>query len=127
MIKQNVYFNAPPEIIYDILIDEKKHSEVIGAKAKIENKVGGKFSVWDGYAEGVNLELSQGKKIVQTWWANDWPKGNVSKVTFNLKDKGKGTELKFVHEDVPEKFEREIEKGWKEYYWEPLREYLKLR
>ncbi len=35
-----------------------------------------------------------------------------------------GTELEFTHENVPEEFEKEIEKGWEDYYWKPLKKYL---
>lgn len=124
MIKQKVKFKTSPSVIYDILMDSKKHSEATQAKAKIDNKVGGKFSVWDGYATGENLELIKGKKIVQSWRASDWPENSVSKLTITLKPSKDGTVLEFTHENVPKDFEKDIEDGWNEYYWEPLTEYL---
>lgn len=113
MIKQTVRLPVAPDVLYDVLMDEKKHSAFTNAKAVIDPKVGGKFSVWDGYAEGENLELIPGKKIVQTWKASDWVDDAVSKVTFTINPAKNGSELKFTHEDVPKEFEKDIEQGWK--------------
>ncbi len=124
MIKQKIFIPASPNEVYDALMDEKKHSEFTQAKARIENKVGGKFSVWDGYATGENLVLKPGEEIVQTWWASDWPDGIISKVTYRFSSKQNGCEIKFEHKGVPEEFEEDIRKGWHEFYWEPLREYF---
>ena len=118
-------FNASADTLYDILMDEKKHEEVTGAKAKIDPKVGGKFSVWDDYATGENLELVKGEKIVQSWRASDWPKGAISKVTFIFTQAEGGTDLEFTHENVPEECEDDIKRGWEDYYWKPLKEYIK--
>lgn len=125
MIKQTIYLLATPEEIYDALMDEKKHSEFTGAKAEIDPVLRGKFSVWDGYATGENLELKPGKKIVQAWRASDWPKEAVSKVIFSFFKTKDGTKLEFTHENVPQDFEKEIEQGWGDYYWEPLKKYFR--
>jgi activator of HSP90 ATPase len=124
MIKQIVRFDAPAQVIYDALMDEKKHSDFTGAKAKIANHIGGTFSVWDGYAQGKHVALVPGKKIVQTWQASDWPKDAVSKVTFSFKPTENGSELEMVHEDIPKEFENDIAQGWKDYYWKPLKAYI---
>ena len=71
--------------IYDALMDSKKNSLFTNGKASISKKVGGKFSAYDGYATGKNLELVEGKKIVQTWRASDWKESDVdSIVTFSF-------------------------------------------
>ena len=66
-IKQTVTFNASPELIYNLIMDEKKHAAFTGSKAIIDSKAKGKFSVFDGYCHGYNMELLKGKKIVQAW------------------------------------------------------------
>lgn len=124
MIKQTVLFSVAPDVLYDVLMDEKKHGDFTNAKAKIDPKVGGKFSVWDGYAAGENVELIPGKKIVQTWRASDWPEEAISKVTFIFNSSKGGSELEFTQENVPKEFEKDIEQGWKDYYWAPLKEYI---
>lgn len=105
-------------------MDGKIHSEFTGAKAEIENKAGGTFSVWDGYAAGENVKLVPGEEIVQSWRASDWPEGVVSQVRYRLHAKNDGCEIEFEHKDVPKEFESDIEKGWHEFYWEPLKKYF---
>ena len=83
-IRQSVTINASPKAVYDALVDSTKHSLFSGSKASISRRVGGTFTAYDGYAEGVNLELVPGKKIVQSWRASDWPDGHYSKATFAI-------------------------------------------
>jgi len=105
-------------------MDSKKHAKFTGGKATISRKVGGKFTAYDGYAEGVNLELVPDKKIVQTWRADDWPEGNYSKATFSLKEVADGTNLIFTQTDVPEDQYDAVSGGWQDYYWTPMKEML---
>ena len=44
---------------------------------------------------------------------------------FQLKKVPEGTELTFTQENVPAKSYAAINKGWKEHYWQPMKEYLK--
>ncbi len=125
VIKQTVQFDGvSPEEVYDALMSSKKHADFTGAAANIENKVGGKVSAWDGYIDATNLELQPGRKIVQKWRASEWPEGEWSQATFELKANGDGTELTFEQTGVPDKFVSEIDKGWHESYWEPMKKYF---
>jgi hypothetical protein len=45
----------------------KKHQSLSGEKAKISQRVGGKFTAWGSHLSGINLVLKPGKKIVQAW------------------------------------------------------------
>lgn len=120
-IRQTVTFKESPGEVYSILMDSKKHSAFTQSECKIGKKVGGKISAYDGYIEGENLELVPGKKIVQKWRSGDWPAGHFSKVIFEFMAKGKGTELKFMHQGVPENDFKEKSEGWKEHYWEKMK------
>jgi activator of HSP90 ATPase len=124
-IKQVVSIPASPEEVYDALMDEKKHSEFTGAKAKIDPRVGGKFMTWDGYSFGKNLKLVKGKLIVQEWKTTEWPDQPPSEVRFSLKKKGSGTELTMVHTKVPSEQAESYRRGWIDFYWEPLKKYFK--
>ncbi len=83
-IQQEVHFDAKPEEVYEAYVDAKKHGEFTGSKVVFEKKVGGKFSAWGGGLEGENLELVDGRKIVQKWRADDWPEGHYSTLTIEL-------------------------------------------
>ena len=71
--------------------------------------------------EGKNLKLTKDRRIVQTWRANNWPKGTYSKATFAFARAAGGTRVTFTQTGVPGQFYGEISKGWREYYWTPLR------
>ena len=83
-IRQSVTFKTSPHVIYEMLMDSRKHAKITGEKASISRKIGGKFTAYAGYINGVNLNLVQDKTIVQSWRGSDWPKGHYSKVTFSL-------------------------------------------
>ena len=123
-IHQTVTFKATPHAVYEALMDSKKHGEIVGANAKITKKVGAKFSIYDGDIEGVNLELVPDKKIVQSWRYSDWPEGHYSKATFLLEESQGGTKLTFTQTDVPEDLYEDVSQGWKDYYWQPMKEML---
>jgi activator of HSP90 ATPase len=127
IIKQIVTFKASPEAVYNALMDQKLHARFTGENAKINNKIGGKFSVYGGYAEGQNLELIVGKKIVQTWRASDWADGVYSTVSFVFAKNGKNTKMTFTQTGVPIDQIKSIEQGWKDYYWTPMKEMFESR
>ncbi len=123
-IKQTITFKAARHDVYEMLMDAKKHAAFTGGKALISRKVGGKFNVFDNYAEGVNLELEPDVKIVQTWRASDWPEGVYSTVNFAFQDVETGTRLTFTQTGVPEDKYDDIAQGWRDFYWAPMKAML---
>jgi len=90
-IRQSVRFKASPHEIYEMLMDSRRHAKFTGEKARISRKIGGKFTAYGGYIEGINLNLMPDRKIVQSWRGSDWPKGHFSRATFSLKKIKNGT------------------------------------
>ena len=127
-IRQTATIKAAPHEVYETLMDSRKHSELTGDKAVISRTVGGKFTSFDGWAEGTNLELTPDEKIVQTWRGSDWPEGHYSRATFLLAGGGDGaTKLSFVQTGVPEDVYEDVKKGWRDYYWKPLKAMLEKK
>ena len=126
-IKQTVTFTSPPLEIYHLLIDQKKHAAFTGSEVMMSKKVKGTFSVFDGYCQGYNIELVKGKKIVQAWhFAEDgWPDDHYSICNFELERVGDKTRLKFLQTDVPEHNVESLKDGWKQFYWDAIKTYLK--
>jgi len=58
---------------------------------------------------------------------SDWPEGHYSKVTFSLGRVKIGTRLLFRQSDVPDKHYKDINQGWRDYYWKPTRQMLVKR
>jgi len=124
-IRQTVTFDAPPQAVFDALMDSKRHSAFTGDAAKIERRVGGSISAFGGWATGRILRLEKDKVLVHTWRTKDFAKGDKdSRVMFHVSKKGSGTRLMFVHSDVPDDQAEDIAKGWIDFYWEPLKAYL---
>ncbi len=123
-IRQSVTFNTTAHEVYEAIMDSRKHSEFTGSQVSMSRKVGGKFSVYDGDIEGVNLELIPDQKIVQSWRYSDWPEGHYSKTTFSLNEVGNVTHLTFTQTEVPEELHDDIYQGWHDYYWTPMKEML---
>ena len=123
-IKQTFLFNASAADIYDFLINPRKLSNITGSKASNTQKVGGKFSAYDDYIFGTNVELVPGKKIVQKWACADFPQGEMTDLKIELKAKGpKQTELTMTH-DVPDEFYEDLNEGWNQFYWEPIKDHI---
>jgi len=123
-IKQIIQFSAHSEVVYSLLMNSKMHSAFSGAPAKISNKIGGKVSCYGGYIDAINVELNPGKKIVQAWRGTDWKAGDWSLVVYSLKKKGKKTELIFEQHGIPDKYVTHIKQGWKDHYWDKMKEYI---
>ena len=125
-IKQTVIIpNASPKQVYDAYVDPKKHSEFTDSKATGKPSVGGKYSSWDGYIFGKYLALDDGKRVVQEWTTTDWEEGYpASKLELTFNAVPEGTEIVMVHSNVPKVQATEVEQGWIEFYWDPLKEYF---
>ena len=121
-IKQSVTLKATAHEIYEALMDSRRHSEFTGDEANISREIGGRFTAYGEYIEGVNLELIPDKKIVQTWRASDWPEGHYSKVTFSLEEVKGSTRLVFTQTGVPEEYYDDVSQGWRDWYWSPMKE-----
>jgi len=123
-LHQTISFDASPHDIYEALMDTKKHSDFTGAEAKMTRKIGGKFTAWDEWASGENIELVPDQKIVQTWRGSDWPEGHYSKITFEFQKKGDETLLHFTQTGIPEDVYEDVAVGWNDWYWEKLKGYF---
>jgi activator of HSP90 ATPase len=126
-IQQSLSISAPSAKIYELLLDAKKHGALTGSSVEMSNKINGKFSVFDGYCKGYNLELIAGKMIKQAWnFAEEgWPEKHYSICTFLFEEQGGKTKIKFTQTDVPEHKIVALKQGWKDFYWSPLKNHFK--
>lgn len=126
VIRQKVLIEAGSEEVYEAYVNPKKHAEFTGSPATGTPRVGGKFTAWDGYISGKFLVLEKGKRVVHEWKTTEWPAGYLpSLVELTFREKGKKTELTMVHSRAPAEQAKEYAQGWKDYYWEPLKEYFR--
>jgi activator of HSP90 ATPase len=125
-IKQEAVVPASPDEVFEAFVNAENHSAFTGSKATGDPKVGSKFTAWDGYISGKNLELDKGKRIVQEWMTTDWPQGYPpSRLELTFKKVKEGTQILMVHSGVPADQSDDIRQGWIDFYWNPLKEYFK--
>ena len=125
IIDQVEHFSASPEVIYRAWLDSAGHSAFTNSKAKVDARVGGVFTAYEGYISGVTTELVENERIVQRWRATDFPGGYPdSKVELTLTPQSGGTRLSLRHSSVPMANAKSYASGWHEHYWQPLRAYL---
>jgi activator of HSP90 ATPase len=126
-IRHNVLIPlCSPEAVYRAFVSSKEHSAFTGSEAKCNARVGGTFTAWDKYISGKNVELVEGRKIVQEWKTSEWPEGyEPSILKISLKKKGVGTQLSMIQSRVPASQVDQYDEGWYESYWEPLKRYFR--
>lgn len=128
-IHQTLTFEGAPDLLYDALLDSEMHTEITGSVANVEPRVGAKFNAWDGYIHGVVMELDPGRRIVKSWRASDFPPAHPTsrlELTFSPNGSG-GTVLEVLHTGLPEEKVGDYDRGWNEFYWQPLRAWLSKR
>ena len=55
-------FPVELDTLFHDWLSSKEHSAFTGGKAKVENKINGKFTAWDEYISGRTVEIVPGKK-----------------------------------------------------------------
>lgn len=95
-----------------------------GPNAFMTDKVGEKFSLWDGDIYGTNIEVIENKLLKQKWYGGEWDKPSI--VIFKLESDGDTTKLHLEHSDFPEQVGQEafdgFKAGWDDFYFGPLKE-----
>jgi len=125
-IKLSVTFPVKPSVIYNAWLNSEKHSAFTGGKAKITDQVGKKYTAWDNYISGKNLELVRYKKIVQSWRSTDFPEGTPdSKIEVILEGIEGKTKLTLIHSEIPDNVRSDYKQGWKDFYFKPMKKYFK--
>jgi uncharacterized protein YndB with AHSA1/START domain len=117
---------ATPERVYEAWLDGARHAAFTGAAATGEAAVGARFTAWDGYIEGCNIELQPYDRIVQRWRTTEFPAGAPdSTLTVMLEPEGgASTRITLRHTGIPEGQGESYRQGWLDHYFEPMRRYF---
>ncbi|MDX2172057.1 MAG: SRPBCC domain-containing protein [Bacteroidota bacterium] len=124
-LKVNITLPVSAEILYNAWLNSKEHTAFTGAPAKASNKVNGKFTAWDDYIRGKNIELIPTKKIVQTWRSIEFDEDapdSILELTFE--EKRDSTTLHLHHYHLQKGDAKKYTDGWKESYFEPMKSYF---
>jgi activator of HSP90 ATPase len=111
--------------LYNAWLNSKEHSLFTGSKAVVSKGLNRKFTAYDGYISGKNLILEPHKRIVQSWRATDFPdKHPDSFIEIVFEPKKAGTKVTLKHSGIPEGMGKGYKKGWKDFYFKPMKEYF---
>jgi len=119
-------FHTSAEKIYKAFLSTQGHTEMTGSPAKVDGRVDGEFTAWDGYIWGTFLELEENIKITQTWRTAEFPEdAEDSHVEILLEETNGGTKLILIHTHIPEGQADSYKTGWEDFYFKPIREWSK--
>tara|TARA_B100000745_G_C20101617_1_gene376855 strand:+ start:720 stop:1115 length:396 start_codon:yes stop_codon:yes gene_type:complete len=117
---------ATAKQIYKSWLSTQGHTKMTGGTAYVSDKIGDKFTAWDGYIKGENLVLEPYNKIVQSWRSTNFKDHEEdSQIEVILNEGDDETKLTLTHTNVPESGEH-YKKGWDEHYFEPMKHYFEL-
>ena len=128
-ISMSEKFSCRASNMYEIMMDENRWKGFTQSNAKISKEVGGEFSIFDGSVTGRNVELQDGKLIVQKWRFASWSDGLFSTVRISFDEPEPGvTVVKMVQTDVPEEDRygnatvvENTERGWRDLIFHKIR------
>ncbi len=114
-----------PEQIFRAWLSTEGHTAMTGSPAKVEPRVGGTFSTWDGYISGKTLQLKPYTRILQAWRTSEFPDGSPdSNLEIQLEESNGETRITLVHTNIPEGQAESYKQGWEDWYFKPMREYF---
>ena len=120
-----VTINAKAEKFYEAYLSSEGHTALTGSPARVDGTVDGDFTAWDGYIQGMFLELEKNKRIVQAWRPAEFPEEAEDSIVEILLEEDHGkTKLTLNHTNIPEGQADDYKTGWEDFYFKPMREYF---
>jgi len=113
-IKFYQYIEAEPEEIFLALTNPFTIELWSDMPAKMDDKPGTEFELWDGDICGRNISVIPNKELVQEWYFDELPEPSIA--TIRLHPKKTGTEVEVSHTNIPDEAFENIDEGWREYY-----------
>ena len=113
---------APPDVVFDFLVDPAKMLRWMGTAVNIDPRPGGRFwldatETGTDIASGTYLAVEPPTKVVFTWgWENnaEVPPGSTT-VTITLTPDGDDTVVELRHEGLPGDAGKSHDEGWNYY------------
>ncbi|MGH2684671.1 MAG: SRPBCC family protein [Actinomycetota bacterium] len=111
--------DAPPEIVFEFLVDPERYIEWQGSEAELDPRPGGRFRVVveGNVALGEYVEVSPPSRVVLRWgWeGNPEVPPASSTVEITLEADGDATIVRIRHTGLPEQAMEMHRDGWHRY------------
>ena len=122
ILKVEAIIPASAERIYKDWLSSEGHSNMTGGEADISDQPSARFTAWDGYITGSNLQLEENKRIFQTWRTTEFPsEAEHSKLEVTLEEiDANSTKVVITQSNLPDGDGPKYTDGWKDHYFEPM-------
>ena len=116
---------ASPKDVFDAWLDGDHNGAMTQSSETATNEIAGIFTAHDGYIDGINLELEDSERILQTWRTTQFEGSDPdSSVEVTLEKVEVGTKLTLRNWNIPDYQADGYETGWQEFYFAPKIEYF---
>lgn len=128
-IIQVEHIRAPIHEVFEAMTVSRIIDDWGGGPARVQARVNGRYSLWDGEMSGLIREIVYPTRIIYTLREESWEDSYLdSLVTWELKENSRGTELFLRHTGLPNRKIRETHNdGWGEYFLGPLKAFLERK
>jgi len=111
--------------VMELLTDPTLIRKWSGGEAILENKVGGRFEMFDGWVIGKVLKASE-NELAYTWKTSDWPEDTApTEVHYLLKEDEAGTKVILHHAGFMDEEEMKSHKsGWTDFFFDPMEDFI---
>lgn len=119
-LELSITWGVPAHVIYDALTSEQQLAMCTRARATVEARPGGVYSLYDGQITGAFLELTPKRRIAQEWAMKGWER--PSKVTIELQEyDGDSCCMKVTQSGLPSGMAADrMRGGWLEQIFRPM-------
>ena len=121
-LEQTYTINAPIEKVWQAFTTAELAEQWGAGPAKVDARVGGEYSYWDGDIHGVFTKLIPKKLIEQDWYGHDNPAWKYN-VTFTFEGDEKTTKVHMVYSGNILDEQKDIA-DWRDYYFDPIKKLL---
>lgn len=96
-----------------------------GSPATASTKAGGAFTAHGGYIFGINLELVDGERVLQTWRTSEFQDSDPdSSIEVTFETSPTGTLITLRHWNIPPGQAEGYQSGWQDHYFTPMHDYF---
>jgi activator of HSP90 ATPase len=117
--------SGKPKRVMELLTDPVLIRKWSGSEAIVENKVGGKFEMFDGWVTGKVLKTGA-HELAYTWKTSEWPEAATpSEVHYLLREDEAGTKVILHHTGFPNEEEMKSHKSsWTDFFFDPMEDFI---
>ena len=123
-LRKTIHIKVPREKVYNAITNPLTIELWSGYEARMEDKPGSEFSLFDGDITGEIQTLDPPSLLEQVWDFEDQEEASV--VRLELFEESGKTRVELSHNNIPDEAYENIETGWKEYYLGALKSYLEI-